>query len=86
MTHNCRRKKMSRLENLQEPAMMTSAHTEFLNELKTSGQTNMFGAKDFLMDEFIDLKEKEAKDILLYWMAVSSKQVNAPNNLAKPKM
>lgn len=76
---------MSRLENLPEPEVMTEAHTEFLNNLKSSGQTNMFGAKDFLMDEFIDLKEKEAKAILLYWMAVSSKPQNQPS-VAKPKM
>ena len=35
---------------------------EFLNDLRDSGVTNMFGAIPYLMDEFI-LDENEAKSI-----------------------
>tara|TARA_R100000008_G_C3537165_1_gene142698 strand:- start:255 stop:437 length:183 start_codon:yes stop_codon:yes gene_type:complete len=39
----------------------------FLDELKESGATNMFGAVPYLMDEFI-LDKDEALDILGRWM------------------
>tara|TARA_Y100001968_G_C19444358_1_gene764409 strand:+ start:3105 stop:3287 length:183 start_codon:yes stop_codon:yes gene_type:complete len=39
----------------------------FLDELKESGVTNMFGAVPYLMDEFI-LDKDEALDILSRWM------------------
>lgn len=39
----------------------------YLEELRKSGVTNMFGAVPYLMDEF-DIDEKSAKDILLNWM------------------
>ena len=39
----------------------------FLDELKESGVTNMFGAVPYLMDEFI-LDKDEALDILGKWM------------------
>ena len=39
----------------------------FLDELKESGVTNMFGAVPYLMDEFI-LDKDEALDILGRWM------------------
>ena len=40
---------------------------EFLNDLRDSGVTNMFGAIPYLIDEFI-LDENEAKSILSQWM------------------
>jgi hypothetical protein len=40
---------------------------DYLNELRDSGETNMFGAASYLQLEF-DLSKKEAKDVLLAWM------------------
>ena len=40
---------------------------DFIDELRESGVTNMFGAVPYLMDEFI-LDNEEAKDILVRWM------------------
>jgi hypothetical protein len=40
---------------------------EYLNELRDSGVTNMFGASPYLQQEF-GLTRYEAKDILLAWM------------------
>ena len=40
---------------------------EYLEELRQSGVTNMFGASPYLMDEF-GLSKYEARDILLKWM------------------
>jgi len=39
----------------------------FLEELRASGVTNMYGAVPYLVAEF-DIDEKLAKDILLNWM------------------
>lgn len=39
----------------------------YLEKLRRSGVTNMYGAAPYLMDEF-DLTRNEAKSILLDWM------------------
>ena len=40
----------------------------YLNDLRESGITNMFGARPYLMDDMPDLSKKEAGDILSLWM------------------
>lgn len=40
---------------------------EFLNELRDSGVTNMFGATPYLQEEF-DLNKAEAGEVLVSWM------------------
>ena len=40
---------------------------KYLNELRASGVTNMWGAGPYLEDEF-NLTEQEAKDVLLAWI------------------
>ena len=40
---------------------------EFLNMLRDSGATNMFGATPYIKDEF-DLNSKESKSLLMLWM------------------
>ena len=47
--------------------VMTQEHKEFLDELRESGVTNMFGASPYLIDEF-GLEKKEARAILSEWM------------------
>ena len=39
----------------------------YLDELRESGETNMFGARPYLMQEF-DISKNEATDILSEWM------------------
>ena len=48
---------------------MTTIREEFtyLNRLRESGATNMFGAVPYLMDEF-DIERDEAREVLLDWM------------------
>ena len=41
---------------------------EFLNILRDSGATNMYGAVPYIKDEF-ELDSKEAKRLLMLWMA-----------------
>ena len=46
---------------------MTKEQKEYLDQLRESGETNMFGAAPYLQREF-DLERKESQDILLEWM------------------
>lgn len=49
------------------PEGITDEHLIFLDDLRNSGQTNMFGAASYVEDEF-GVNAKEAKRILMYWM------------------
>ena len=40
---------------------------EYLNQLRESGQVNMFGARPYLINEF-GLGKQEAAEILTKWM------------------
>ncbi len=46
---------------------MSEENKEYLDDLRESGITNMFGASPFLADEF-GLDDKEAREILSEWM------------------
>lgn len=52
----------------EKPDSLTEDHLEYLDELRESGATNMFGATPYLMDEFPDLDKQQARSVLLYWM------------------
>lgn len=41
----------------------------YLNELRESGVTNMFGAGPYVESEFPDLSKKECRAALMLWMA-----------------
>ena len=45
---------------------MSNQYYAFLEKLRESGKTNMFGAAPYLMVEF-GIDEKEAKEILFKW-------------------
>jgi len=45
---------------------------EFLDNLRESGVTNMFGATEYLMEAFSDLLEVKAREILRSWMKTFS--------------
>jgi hypothetical protein len=40
---------------------------EFLDQLRESGDTNMYGAEPYLQEEF-DLDREKARDVVLKWM------------------
>ena len=42
-------------------------YLEYLDGLRESGETNMFGAGPYLVAEF-GLSGKEAQDVLVHWM------------------
>jgi hypothetical protein len=47
--------------------MTTNKYWIFLEELRKSGVTNMFGAAPYLVEEF-SLSIEEARNILVEWM------------------
>lgn len=58
---------------MARPDYITDEHLEYLDDLRESGDTNMYGATPFLMREFPDLEEKTAGEILVYWMKTFGK-------------
>ncbi len=52
----------------ERPVCVDNEMLEFLDELRESGVTNMFGTRPYLMREFDLLTEKEASTVLGYWM------------------
>jgi hypothetical protein len=51
----------------ERPEGVTDAHLAYLDELRESGVTNMFGAGPYLRHEF-GVTQSEAHTILGYWM------------------
>lgn len=49
------------------PDCVTDEHLEYLDELRESGVTNMFGAGGYLVREF-PLTREQARTVLSYWM------------------
>ena len=49
------------------PEGCNTEHLEFLDELRESGKTNMFGARPLLMDEFM-MGSVQSQAVLSYWM------------------
>lgn len=52
---------------MTKPNIVILEHLEYLDELRESGVTNMWGATTHLQDEFY-LDKKDAGIILSYWM------------------
>jgi hypothetical protein len=50
-----------------KPDCLTEDMLDYLDELRESGVTNMFGAGSFVADAF-GLSRKEASAVLSYWM------------------
>ena len=46
---------------------MEPEHKEFLDDLRDSGVTNMYGATPYIMEAF-GVDKAEAREILLEWM------------------
>ena len=51
----------------KRPEMITDEHLVYLDNLRESGVTNMFGAGAYVQSEFA-LSGAEAQHILSYWM------------------
>lgn len=55
--------------NLTQPEYCLEKHLLFLDDLRESGKTNMFGARPYLLRKFPSLSPDEAAAILSYWMS-----------------
>ena len=53
---------------VEKPNYLTEEHLRYLDQLRESGVTNMFGAVPFILLEFSNLNEQQAKQVLIYWM------------------
>ncbi|GAG89992.1 unnamed protein product [marine sediment metagenome] len=58
---------------MEKPEKLEQEHLEYLDGLRESGVTNMFGARPYLKQSF-DLNKKEAGEILAYWMKTFSER------------
>lgn len=54
------------LEVICRPLIVTDAHLDYLDELRESGETNMWGACRYLRDEF-GISEADAGVIFDFW-------------------
>lgn len=52
---------------MARPENVTDEHLEYLDDLRESGVTNMFGASPYLVRRF-SLQDTSAGEILDYWM------------------
>ena len=59
---------MRRKALAEKPEYLTEEHLLYLDQLRESGVTNMFGAVSFILLQFPDLSEQQAKKVLIYWM------------------
>jgi len=52
----------------ERPEFVTDEHLEYLDDLRDSGITNMFGARPYLLNAFPNLSDDEAGKAVVYWM------------------
>jgi hypothetical protein len=52
---------------MSEAQILTDEMREFLEELRESGETNMFGAAPYLQSEF-DLSRRDSEKALMEWI------------------
>ena len=52
---------------MSRPENITDEHLEYLDDLRESGETNMFGAAPYVETEF-SVPIQEARTITRYWM------------------
>ena len=57
-----------------KPEVLTDEHLEYLDELRDSGDTNMFGARSYLIAKFPEHSSRESVNILTYWMKTFSER------------
>lgn len=62
------------------PKGLTEYHLDFLDDLRESGECNMWGAAPYLIDQF-DLDHETARSYLIFWMKTFGKR-QEKNNVA----
>ena len=59
----------------KKPDFVEEEHLKFLDDLRESGETNMFGAAAYLRNEFTITRQTASK-ILAYWMKTFGERQN----------
>jgi hypothetical protein len=54
-------------DTIERPEVVTEEHLEYLDDLRESGVTNMFGAAQYV-EEDCDVSRRDSRTILSYWM------------------
>lgn len=57
----------------ERPDCLTDDMLTYLDDLRESGETNIYGARPYLMDAF-DLDRQQAGTVLSYWMDTFGKR------------
>jgi hypothetical protein len=55
------------MNQIERPDFVTDEHLAFLDNLRVSGVTNMFGATPYIMQRF-NVRNSTARKILSHWM------------------
>lgn len=58
---------------IERPKIVKEEHLNFLDALRESGSTNMFGASPYIMKAF-NLSKNDSMEILSYWMQTFSER------------
>lgn len=56
-----------KIATTERPEIVEDGHLVYLDELRESGVTNMFGAAAYVARQF-SVSDQDAKTILMYWM------------------
>lgn len=56
------------VSKLAKPKGLKNEHLIYLDDLRESGETNMYGARPYLQAMYLNLSDEKASAILLYWM------------------
>ncbi len=58
---------------IEKPSFLKEEYLEYLDNLRESGATNMYGARPYLQKAF-KLSKEAAREILSYWMKTFSER------------
>jgi hypothetical protein len=59
---------MTPTDTIDRPDFVSDKHLTYLDAVRLSGVTNMFGAAPYLVYEFPELDKRKARAVLSYWM------------------
>lgn len=54
--------------SIERPEFVKDTYLRYLDAVRLSGLTNMFGAVPYLVCEFPELNKRQARAVLSYWM------------------
>lgn len=64
---------MAETKTIERPSFVKDKHLEYLDVLRETGVTNMYGARPWVQKAF-RLSEEKAGKILVYWMRTFAKR------------